>query len=107
MDSALRSRVSASDVLQEAYLDVGTRLADYLANPRMPFFLWVRFLTAQRLLKLHRFHVRTKKRSGKRQVGADGPLLPSATSVALVDQLAGSGITVTEKGSSPCESGSL
>jgi hypothetical protein len=30
----------------------------------MPFFLWLRFLTAQKLLVLHRHHLGTKARDG-------------------------------------------
>ncbi len=93
MDPALRPRVGASDVLQEAYLEIADRLGDYLADPRMPFFLWIRFITAQRLLKLHRHHAGTKKRDVRRQVALDRPLGPAATSVALADRLAATGIT--------------
>jgi hypothetical protein len=32
-------------VLQEAYLEFSRALADYLANPSMPFFLWLRMIT--------------------------------------------------------------
>lgn len=93
MDPALKQRVSASDVIQEAYLEINNRLGDYLDNPRMPFFLWIRFITAQRLLKLYRFHVGTKKRDVRRQVVAARGAFPAATSVALVDQLAKTGLT--------------
>lgn len=93
MDPALRQRVSASDVIQEAYLEISNRLGDYLADPRMPFFLWIRFITAQRMLKLYRFHVGTQKRDVRRQVARARGAFPAATSVAMVDQLAESGIT--------------
>ncbi|MDJ0974724.1 MAG: sigma-70 family RNA polymerase sigma factor [Planctomycetota bacterium] len=93
MDPALRQRVNASDVLQEAYLEINNRLGSYLEDPQMPFFLWIRFITAQRLLKLYRFHVGTKKRDVRRQVVAQRGAFPEATSVALVDQLAQSGIS--------------
>ena len=32
-------------MLQEAYLEFSRALADYLANPSMPFFLWLRMIT--------------------------------------------------------------
>lgn len=39
MDRRMQARVGASDVLQEAYLEVSRRLADYLENPTLPFFV--------------------------------------------------------------------
>jgi DNA-directed RNA polymerase specialized sigma24 family protein len=56
LDHRLQGRVDPSDVLQEARLDVLHRAAEYAADPRMPPFLWLRFLTGQRLLALHRHH---------------------------------------------------
>lgn len=93
MDPALKARIGASDVLQEANIEIASRLDAYLENPRMPFFLWVRFITAQRLLKLRRFHVGAQKRSARREVSADAPLGPSASAVALVDHMIASGVT--------------
>src|SRR5437763_7906265 len=57
LDRRLLGRVDPSDVLQEAYLDIASRAEEYLANPTMPPFLWLRFLTAQRLMILHRRHL--------------------------------------------------
>lgn len=92
MDPALRARIGASDVLQEAYLEITARLDGYLENPRMPFFVWIRFITSQRILKLYRFHVGAQKRDSRREVG-QVPAGPAATSIALVDHLIASGIT--------------
>ncbi len=91
MDPALRQRIGASDVLQETWVEVNDRIADWLADPRMPFFVWVRFLAAQRLQKLRRFHVATKKRSVGKQVGLGA--FANATSVALADRLIVSGVS--------------
>ena len=49
LDPRLQGRVDASDVLQDAYLEASQRLAEYLRDPKMPFFLWLRFLTGQRI----------------------------------------------------------
>ncbi len=91
MDPAMRQRVGASDVLQETWLEVSGRIADWLADPRMPFFVWVRFIAAQRLQKLRRYHVGAKKRSLEQQVGLGA--FARATSVALTDRLIVSGIS--------------
>ena len=44
LDRRLQGRIDPSDVIQEAYLEASARLAEYLRNPSMPFFLWLRFL---------------------------------------------------------------
>src|SRR2546423_7000619 len=52
LDRRLQGRIDPSDVIQDAYLEAADRFPDYLHQPDMPFFLWLRFLTAQRLLIL-------------------------------------------------------
>ena len=47
MDRRLRGRVDASDVLQEAQVEILRRAAAYAADPRLPPFLWIRFITGQ------------------------------------------------------------
>jgi RNA polymerase sigma-70 factor (ECF subfamily) len=96
MDPRLRARLGASDVLQDAFVEASERLGDYLADPRMPFFLWLRFITAQRLLALHRRHLEAKKRDARRQVAAGGRGFPAATSIALAANLVDRGTTPTE-----------
>ena len=90
---ALKARLGASDVLQEAYLEIADRIDDYLDDPRMTFFLWIRFITAQRLLKLYRFHAGAKKRDMRRELHVAPSVGPDATSIALVDHLVASGVT--------------
>jgi RNA polymerase sigma-70 factor (ECF subfamily) len=89
LDRRLQGRVDPSDVLQEAYLDLARRAADYLAHPSLPFFLWLRLLTGQRLLAIHRQHLGAKMRA----VGKEAPRghggMPQATSASLAAQLLG------------------
>jgi hypothetical protein len=40
LDRRLSGRVDASDVLQEAYLEIHKRFADWAVNQDLPFFLW-------------------------------------------------------------------
>jgi RNA polymerase sigma-70 factor (ECF subfamily) len=94
MDPRVKARLGASDVLQEAFVEVSRRLDEYLERPDMPFFLWVRFLTAQTLVGLHRHHLGAQKRDPRRQ--AADAALPGATSVALADHLMAHGTTPTE-----------
>jgi RNA polymerase sigma-70 factor (ECF subfamily) len=89
LDRRLQGRVDASDVLQEAYLDVASRAAEYAARPTMPFFLWLRFLTGQRLLMVHRQHLGTRMRDAGQEVSLYRGALPQASSVSLAAQLLG------------------
>src|SRR4051795_5028866 len=54
LDRRLQGRIDPSDVIQEAYLEVSRRLAEYLRDPSMPFFLWLRLMTGQKLALMHR-----------------------------------------------------
>jgi RNA polymerase sigma-70 factor (ECF subfamily) len=89
LDRRLQGRVDASDVLQEAYLDVANRAAEYAANPTIPFFLWLRLLTGQRLLMVHRHHLGAKMRDVGQEVSLYRGALPQASSVSLAAQLLG------------------
>jgi RNA polymerase sigma-70 factor, ECF subfamily len=89
MDPRLRGRIDSADVVQEAFLDATHRLDDYLADPPMPFFLWVRFLTVQKLCELHRRHLGTKARDAGREISLDGGPVHQATSAVLAAQLIG------------------
>ena len=95
MDPRLKGRIDASDVLQEAWLEISARLEDYLRDPRMPFRLWVRFIAGQKLLGLYRYHVGTQKRDARRQRTLAPALGPEASSVAVAHHLAASGTTPT------------
>src|SRR5580658_8789376 len=45
LDRRLQGRVDASDVIQDAMLEASRRLAEYRQDPKMPFFLWLRYIT--------------------------------------------------------------
>src|SRR5262249_58156275 len=49
LDRRLQGRADPSDVLQEAFLDFQSRAAGYARKPELPVFLWLRFLTEQRV----------------------------------------------------------
>ena len=89
IDRRLRGRVDASDVIQEASLEAARRLPEYLKNPTMPFFLWLRFLTGQRLLEQHRIHLGAKARDAGREISLYHGALPATTSAALAAHLLG------------------
>jgi RNA polymerase sigma-70 factor (ECF subfamily) len=72
MDQVLKRRVDASDIVQDVLIDANRRLRDYLANPVMPFHLWLRQMAKDRLIDAHRRHRGTARRSMDReqQLGA-------------------------------------
>jgi len=83
----LRGRLDSADVLQEAWLDIGRRFGEWREKREMPLFLWVRFLTVQKLAELHRCHG-----AQQRDAGREVPLHagPSASVASLAERLAGS-----------------
>jgi RNA polymerase sigma-70 factor, ECF subfamily len=89
LDQRLQGRIDASDVIQEAFLEVSARLAEYLRQPSMPFFLWLRFLTGQKLGELHRHHLGAQMRDAGREVSLHRGSLPGISSAALAAQLLG------------------
>lgn len=93
----VRGRIDASDVVQDSLLEASRRLAEYLRDPPMPFFLWLRFLTRQRLVALHRHHLGTKARDPRREVSLYGGATPEASTEALAAQLLGHRNTPSEE----------
>jgi RNA polymerase sigma-70 factor (ECF subfamily) len=71
LDRRLSGRVDSSDVLQEAYLDVRRRVAEYARDPSaIPFHLWLRLVTGQRLTDIHRFHLGSRMRDAGMEVSS-------------------------------------
>jgi RNA polymerase sigma-70 factor, ECF subfamily len=89
LDRRLRGRIDPSDVLQEAFIDAHNRQHECRADPRMPPFLWLRFLTGQRLLALHRRHLGAQMREAGREVSLQAGAMPQADSPALANFLLG------------------
>jgi RNA polymerase sigma-70 factor (ECF subfamily) len=89
LDRRLQGRVDPSDVIQEAYVEVSRGLAAYLRDPSLPFFLWLRLVTGQKLALAHRRHLGVQARDAGREVSLYRGALPEATSAALAAQLIG------------------
>jgi RNA polymerase sigma-70 factor (ECF subfamily) len=89
MDRRVRQRVDPSDVLQEAYIEAAQRLPAYAAEQgHMPLYLWLRFLTGQKLLQMHRKH-RGRERDAARDLSIFQSGLPEASSAVLAAKLVG------------------
>jgi RNA polymerase sigma-70 factor (ECF subfamily) len=89
LDRRLQGRVDPTDVLQEAYLDVAQRIDSYLQRPDLPLYLWLRFLTGQRLMAVHRQHLGTQMRDAGHEISLHRGALPQASSQSLASQLLG------------------
>jgi len=89
LDPRVRGRVDPSDVVQEAYLESCRKLAAYLQEPKMPFYLWLRLMTGQKLALVHRQHLEVQGRDAGREVSLYRGALPEASSAALAAQLLG------------------
>ena len=96
LDRRLQGRADPFDVLQEAFLDFQSRPAEFAQKPDMPFFLWLRFLTGQRLQLIHRHHLGTQLRDAGREVSLHRGAMPQVTSVSLAAQLLGRFTSVTQ-----------
>jgi RNA polymerase sigma-70 factor (ECF subfamily) len=68
MDRRLRGREDASDILQEVYIDAHQRMRHYLKRPELSFYIWLRQLTTQRLIDIHRRHLKAEMRDVKQEI---------------------------------------
>jgi RNA polymerase sigma-70 factor (ECF subfamily) len=89
LDQRLQGRIDPSDVIQESHLEAWRHLADYLRDPSLPFFLWLRGIVGNKMRELHRHHLGTQKRDACREVSLYRGTMPEATSAALAAQLLG------------------
>jgi RNA polymerase sigma-70 factor (ECF subfamily) len=96
LDRRLAGRVDASDVVQDGFVDAVARLPDYLADPRIPLFLWLRLVVGERLTKVHRTHLGTHMRNAALEVSLYRNAFPAASSAALAAQLLGKHTSPTE-----------
>jgi RNA polymerase sigma-70 factor (ECF subfamily) len=88
-DRRLQGRLDPADVLQEAFLEFARRLPEYIAQSTLPFYLWLRLLTGQKLAALHRHHLGVKMRNAGLEVSLQHGQLPRASSASLAELLLG------------------
>jgi RNA polymerase sigma-70 factor (ECF subfamily) len=89
MDSRVKGRLDAADVIQDAYVDATLRFAEFARENKMPFFVWLRFITLQKLFELHRRHLGAQARDAGREISLYIGPCPEATSAVLAAQLLG------------------
>jgi RNA polymerase sigma-70 factor (ECF subfamily) len=83
-DPKMHARLDASDVVQEAQLEIARRIQDFLEKQPMPIGLWLQKTAYENLIRLRRTHVLADRRTVNREVG-----LPKDSSILLVRQLLG------------------
>jgi RNA polymerase sigma-70 factor (ECF subfamily) len=96
LDRRLASRLDPSDVVQESLADAAGKLDDYVRTRPMPFYPWLRGLALDRLIDLHRWHVRSMKRSVRREEQALPPL-PDESVAELADRLRARGSSPSDR----------
>jgi RNA polymerase sigma-70 factor (ECF subfamily) len=89
LDRRLQGRLDASDVLQEAFLDVQRKAAEFAGKAEMPAYLWLRLITAERLQILHRHHLGAQLRDAAQEVSLCPGGVPAASTHSLANLLLG------------------
>jgi RNA polymerase sigma-70 factor (ECF subfamily) len=96
LDRRLAARLDASDVVQESLAEAAGKLDDYLRTRPVPFYPWLRGLALERLIDMYRWHIRTGKRSVRREERALPPL-PDESALQLAQRLCAKGSTPSER----------
>ena len=87
LDRRVYGRITPSDVLHRANLDVARRFPEFAASPTASFYLWLRALTGQRLIDLHREHLSERMGDAIGEVSLYRGALPQASSASLAQQM--------------------
>ncbi len=87
LDARLVGKVDVDDVLQDAFLEANHRIAGFLNNPSVPFFVWLRQLTGQVVIDLHRRYLGAQMRDLSREVSLDSWGGADHGSASLLSQL--------------------
>jgi RNA polymerase sigma-70 factor (ECF subfamily) len=87
LDRRLQGRIDPSDVVQEACAVAAKQISAYAANPAMPFYLWLRWLTSQRLIDQHRRHLGAEARRANREIAHTCGKFAETASADLAAQL--------------------
>lgn len=80
LQTGMARRLTAEDVLQEAYLAAVARLQHRAESPYSSDFLWLRAVVVQTIADCHRHHLGAAKRDALREMAGEAP--PDAASSA-------------------------
>ncbi len=92
LDQRILQRVDVSDVIQDVLVEASRRLTDYMANPVIPFHLWIRQIAKDRIIDAHRRHRVSAKRSIDREQPQPGKS-PDQSTMELANQFRDNALT--------------
>jgi len=90
LDRRVLGKVDCEDILQDAFVETARRIREYLAQPAVPFFVWLRQITNQVVIDTHRRYLGAQKRDVQQEVALDRGTSSSTSLSGLVLQLADS-----------------
>lgn len=96
LDRRLAARLDPSDVVQEALMDAGQELSDYLRERPLPFYPWLRRFAWEHLVKLHQRHLTARKRSAAREE-QQALALPDESALELAQRLVAPGTSPSNR----------
>ena len=88
LDRVVQQRVDASDIVQDVLIEANRRLGYYLANPTMPFQLWLRHMARDRVIDAHRRHRVAASRSLDKEVSLEAAGAADRSRANLAGELA-------------------
>ncbi len=83
LDHKIQRRLDVSDVVQDILVEANRRLQKYLADPVMPFHLWLRQIARDRIIDAHRRHRVSARRSIDREQPIAAPRGYDESSIQL------------------------
>ena len=69
LDPRLVGRIDVEDVLQDTFVEAEKRLTAYREDDK-PFLVWIRLITQQTMIDLHRKHLGAQMRTAGKEVAA-------------------------------------
>jgi RNA polymerase sigma-70 factor (ECF subfamily) len=96
MDRRLAPRFDPSDIVQQTLIAAFQQLPEYIRDPPLPFYPWLRQLAWKKLCDLYEKHVVAQRRSVRRE-RPPNLLLSDESMLQLADRLASSGTSPSGK----------
>ncbi|RIK85363.1 MAG: RNA polymerase subunit sigma-70 [Planctomycetota bacterium] len=93
MDRRLAGRFDLSDIVQDALVQAYLHWQRFASLPDRPFYAWLREIACNRLIDLHRRHVKAQRRSVAREQSLSGPPVSTAARRDLARRLVDSGLS--------------
>jgi RNA polymerase sigma-70 factor (ECF subfamily) len=90
LDARILGKVDGEDVLQDVFLETFRRLPQYLDHPTVPVLVWLRQITSQVLIDIHRRYLGARMRDVNREIDLYWGGFADAGSASLAAQLADS-----------------